>query len=256
LETGVIKFPSLGIAALTCILSAVQTPALAIAPDQEIAWGNASIIELFTSQGCASCPEADQLLEQLSHRPDVIALSFPVSYWDYLGWKDTLARPENADRQRKYAKVMGDGEVYTPQAIVNGVRNCVGSDRNEIESAVEATAPVVGRFAVPIILTRDNGKLVVDVAGAPEGSKYRKGKVWVATVRQPLSVPIQRGENAGAVVTYTNVVRKLTEAGEWEGAPTSYTLPLNTLAADGESLVVFLQAELQGRIVAATRAGE
>ncbi len=246
-------FPSLVILALAFLLSGAQSPASARA--EEIAWGNASVIELYTSQGCSSCPEADQLLEQLSHRPDVIALSFPVSYWDYLGWKDTLARPENTERQRAYAKQLGDGEVYTPQAIVNGVRNCVGSDREEIEAAVEATAPVVGEFAVPIMLSRENGKLIVEVAGAPEGSRYRKGKIWVATVRQPLAVPIQRGENAGVVVTYTNVVRKLTDAGDWEGAPVSYALPLSSIAEEGESIVVFLQAK-EGRIVAATRAGE
>ncbi len=248
------RFPSLLILALAIVLSIAQAPASARA--QEIAWGNASVVELYTSQGCSSCPEADQLLEQLSHRPDIIALSFPVSYWDYLGWKDTLAKPENANRQRAYAKTMGEGEVFTPQAIVNGVKNCIGSNRAAIEAAVEDTAPVVGKFAVPIILTRDDGKLIIETGGAPEGSKYRKGKVWVATVQQPLPVPITRGENAGTVVTYTNVVRKLTEAGDWEGAPASYALPLSSLAEDGESLVVFLQAETQGRIVAATRAGE
>jgi hypothetical protein len=221
-----------------------------------MAWGNASVIELYTSQGCSSCPEADQILEQLSHRPDIIALSFPVSYWDYLGWKDTLARPENTDRQRSYAKALGEGEVYTPQAIINGVKNCVGSNRDEIEAAVEATAPVVGENAVPIFVRRESAKLIVEVGGAPEGSRHRKGKVWVATVRQPLAVPIQRGENAGAVVTYTNVVRKLTAAGDWEGAPAAYALPLSDIAPDGEALVVFLQAESFGRIVAATRAGE
>ena len=247
-------FSSLGILALAWVLSVAQTPASA--GEREMAWGNASVIELFTSQGCSSCPEADQLLEQLSHRPDIIALSFPVSYWDYLGWKDTLARPENTDRQRNYAKSLGDGEVYTPQAIINGVRNCVGSNREEIEAAVEATAPVIGENAVPIFVRRENGKLIIDVGGAPEGSRHRKGKVWVATVREPLAVPIHRGENAGSVVTYTNVVRKLTEAGDWEGAPASYALPLSAIAADEESLVVFLQSERFGRIFAATRAGE
>jgi hypothetical protein len=250
----VTRFSSIGFLALAWFLSTGQAPASA--REQEMAWGNASVIELYTSQGCSSCPEADQLLEQLSHRPDIIALSFPVSYWDYLGWKDTLARPENTERQRSYAKTIGDGEVYTPQAIVNGVRNCVGSNRDEIEAAVEATAPVVGENAVPIFVRRESGKLIVEVGGAPEGSRHRKGKVWVATLRPPLAVPIKRGENAGNVVTYTNVVRKLTEAGDWEGAPVSYALPLNSIAADGDSLVVFLQAERFGRIVAATRAGE
>jgi hypothetical protein len=249
----VTPFPSLVILTLTFVLAALQ-PAAARA--QDVAWGNASVIELYTSQGCSSCPEADQLLEQLSHRPDVIALSFPVSYWDYLGWKDTLARPENAQRQRTYAKNLGDGEVYTPQAVVNGVRNCVGSNRDQIEAAVEETAPVVGKDAVPIIIRREDGRLIVEVGPAPEGSRYARGKVWVATTQPPLSVPIQRGENAGAVVTYTNVVRKLTEAGDWQGATTSYALPISAVAEEGDSIVAFLQADNMGRIVAAARAGE
>jgi hypothetical protein len=250
----VTPFPSLVILAQTLILSAFHAPSPARA--EEVAWANASVIELYTSQGCSSCPEADQLLEQLSHRPDVIALSFPVSYWDYLGWKDTLARPENAERQRIYAKSIGDGEVYTPQAVVNGVRNCVGSNRDQIESAVEETAPVVGKDAVPIVIRREDGKLIIEVGSAPEGSRNTKGRVFVATVQPSLAVPIQRGENAGAVVTYTNVVRKLAEAGEWLGAPTSYALPIGAVAAEGESIVVFLQADNFGRIVAAARAGE
>jgi hypothetical protein len=253
MEIVVATFRSTGILALVGILAAA-TPSYS-AHGEDNPWSHASVIELFTSQGCASCPEADQLLEQLSHRPDVIALSFPVSYWDYLGWKDTLARPENTERQRTYAKVLGEGVVYTPQAIVNGVRNCIGGDREQIEAAVEDTAPVVGKDAVPIYVRRQDGKLMIDVGAASAGSGQKKGKVWVATVQPPLEVPIKRGENAGAVLTYTNVVRKLTEAGDWEGSATSYALPIDSVAREGEALVVFVQAPTL-RIVGATRAGE
>ena len=254
LETVVTPFSSLRLLALAGILVAANPFSFSRA--EESAWANASVIELFTSQGCSSCPQADQLLEQLSHRPDVIALSFPVSYWDYLGWKDTLARPENSERQRSYAKAFRDGEVYTPQAVVNGVLECVGSNRAQIESAIETTAPMIGEEAAPIFVRRDDGRLIIDVGGAPPGSQHRKGKVWVATIQPPLSVPIQRGENAGAVVTYTNVVRNLTEVGEWEGAPASYAVPIGSISQDGDSFVVFLQKSTLGRIVAATRVGE
>ena len=212
-----------------------------------------SVIELYTSQGCSSCPEADHLLNKLAQRPDVIALSFPVSYWDYLGWKDTLARPENSERQRSYARILGDGEVYTPQAIVNGMQNCLGNRLADIETAVKSTAPLIGKEAVPLAARIEKGRLVIDAGGAPPGSRHRKGKVWVASVLSSLTVQITRGENAGNVVTYTNVVRELMEAGEWAGAPVSYALPLNSLSKDGDVVVVFLQTEALGPIVGATR---
>jgi len=211
------------------------------------------VIELYTSQGCSSCPEADQLLNKLARRPDVIALSFPVSYWDYLGWKDTLARPENTERQRRYAKILGEGEVYTPQAIVNGMQNCRGNSLVDIETAVKATVPLIGKEAVPLSARFEGGRLIIDAGAAPRGSRHQKGKVWVASVLSSLTVQITRGENAGNVVTYTNVVRELTEAGEWRGAPVSYALPVSSLAKDGDMFVVFLQTGNLGPIVAAAR---
>ena len=244
------KISSLGILAVAALLSVAN--ASAQAAGEGIPKG-ASVIELFTSQGCSSCPEADQLLNWLAKRPDVIALSFPVSYWDYLGWKDTLARPENTERQRNYAKVLGDGEVYTPQAIVNGMQNCLGNSLADIETAVKTTKPLLGKEAVPLSVRLEGGRLIIDAGGAPSGSRYQKGKVWIASVLSSLSVQIKRGENAGNVVTYTNVVRDLTEAGEWRGAPVSYAVPLNSLSKDGDMLVVFLQTGDLGPIVAATR---
>ncbi|HXW20054.1 MAG TPA: DUF1223 domain-containing protein, partial [Roseiarcus sp.] len=95
-----------------------------------------SVVELFTSQGCSSCPPADRILAELTRDPNVLAMSFPVDYWDYIGWKDTLAEPTHAQRQEAYAKASGRGQVYTPQAIVNGLADAVGSDRRQIEDAV------------------------------------------------------------------------------------------------------------------------
>ena len=242
---------SLGILVLAGMLSVANASAEA---SGEAAPKTASVIELYTSQGCSSCPEADQLLNQLAHRPDVIALSFPVSYWDYLGWKDTLARPENTERQRNYAKIFGDGEVYTPQAIVNGMRNCLGNSLADIETAVKTTKPILGKEAVPLGVRVEGGRLIIDAGGAPPGSRHQTGKVWIASVLSALTVQIKRGENAGNVVTYTNVVRDLTEAGEWRGAPVSYAVPVNSLSKDGDMLVVFLQTGDLGPIVGAVRA--
>jgi hypothetical protein len=212
-----------------------------------------SVIELFTSQGCSSCPPADRLLQVLSQRPDIIALSFPVTYWDYLGWKDTLASPENAQRQRGYANAQGDGQVYTPEVVVNGLKACVGSDLDAIESALKSTALIIRKDAVPLAVKRESGKLVIEAGAAPQDSQYKKGKVWIASVQRSAPVTIKRGENAGRVVTYTNVVRGLIEAGEWQGAAASYAVPAGTLPKGGDMYVVFLQVETLGPIVAAAR---
>jgi hypothetical protein len=246
----VTTFSALRVLALTGVfgIGFPAVPARADATSAQI-----SVIELFTSQGCSSCPPADRLLKSLSERPDLIALSYPVTYWDYLGWKDTLARQENTERQRNYASSRGDGQVYTPQAVVNGLEGCVGSNLDAIESAVRVTSPVVRKESVPLSVRRESGKLIIETGGAPSGSRHKTGKVWVAAVQRSLTVPIIRGENAGQTVTYTNVVRQLIDAGEWQGAPASYALPLDTISKDGDMLVVLLQAESLGPIVAATR---
>src|SRR5262249_17833856 len=96
-----------------------------------------AVLELFTSQGCSSCPAADKLLGELARDPSLGALSLPIDYWDYIGWKDTLAKPRHTARQRSYAKSRGDGEVYTPQVVINGVARAVGSEKDQIEKAIE-----------------------------------------------------------------------------------------------------------------------
>ena len=241
---------SLGVLAVACFLPVANPPARAAGSSQN---HGASVIELYTSQGCSSCPEADKLLNRLAQRPDIIALSFPVSYWDYLGWKDTLARPENSERQRGYAKIFGDGEIYTPQAIVNGMQNCLGNSLPDIETAVKATKPLAGREAVELSARVEGGRLVIEAGEAPPGSRHRNGRVLVAAVQRASKVKITRGENAGTDLTYTNVVRRLTEAGEWSGEPVSYSLPLNALSQEGDQFVVFLQTGKLGPIVGAAR---
>lgn len=243
------KTPSaLGVLAIAGISGLGFEPCFA----QAAAPAQPSVIELFTSQGCSSCPPADRLLKRLSERPDVIALSFPVTYWDYLGWKDTLARKENTERQRRYAAIQGS-EVYTPEAIVNGLKECVGSDLGAIESALKATTSQVRREAVPLSARQETGKIVIEAGAAPPDSQHKTGKVWVAAVRQSANVAIAAGENKGHKVTYTNVVLGLTEAGGWHGAPASYAVPSSAIPKDRDMLVVFLQAEPLGAIVGATR---
>jgi len=213
-----------------------------------------SVVELFTSQGCSSCPPADKLLGELATKPGIIAMSFPVTYWDYLGWKDTLARPENTARQRGYAAKAAEGEVYTPQVFVNGLKGCVGSNRSDIEAAVHSTGSALQKSIVAVAVRRDGKKLLIEAGAAPEGSKLRNAKVWVASVLRNADVPIGGGENAGRKVTYTNVVHSLIEAGDWEGAAASYSVPVDgSKLQDGDMFVVFLQAEHLGAIVGAAR---
>src|SRR6516164_11066157 len=120
-----------------------------------------AVVELFTSQGCSSCPPADKILGELAKDPSVIALSMPIDYWDYLGWKDTLADARFSARQQAYSRVRGDRDVYTPQVIVNGSAHVVGSDRTAIESAIGTTRGTDGVMSVPVSLTLAGKQLTV-----------------------------------------------------------------------------------------------
>jgi hypothetical protein len=247
-EVLVTRFSASGLLALAVFLIGFER-SLA---QEEAGPAKMSVVELFTSQGCSSCPAADRVLRQLAQRPGVIALSFPVAYWDYLGWKDTFARPENAARQQRYAAIKG-GEVYTPEAIVNGLRHCVGSNLDAIEYALKATDPIIRGEAVWLSARRQDGKLIIETGAARDSARYKMGKVWVAAVQRSAEVAIKAGENSGRKITYTNVVLGLTEAGAWEGAPASYAVQLSTIPKGGEMLVAFLQAEPLGPIIGAAQ---
>ncbi len=130
------------------------------------------VAELFTSQGCSSCPPADRWLAAIARKPGVVAVSFHVDYWDYIGWRDTLASPAFTARQKAYAAAQGEANVYTPQAIVNGLAGAAGGDRAEIEQAIKVTKGVDGALTVPMRLTETGGHFMVEVAkgaGGPAG---------------------------------------------------------------------------------------
>jgi hypothetical protein len=184
------------------------------------------VLELFTSQGCSSCPPADELLKDLAKRDDVIALSFPVSYWDYLGWKDTLAKEEYNKRQKVYAKKRGDREIYTPQLIVNGMTHVVGSRPEAIDAAMKLTTEKLKNAHVPVTVEVADGKATVTAGSAPEGSARRDGLLSVICFSKSVEVEIGRGENTGREVTYTNVAREIIPAGKWRGSNVQYTVDL------------------------------
>ena len=208
------------------------------------------VVELFTSQGCSSCPPADRLLSTLARDPNKVALTFPVDYWDFIGWKDTFAEPAFTARQKAYAAVRGDAHVYTPQAVIDGLVDAVGSDQAAIEQAVATYKGTSGALTIPIRVRETDGVLHIDIDagnGAPAG-------VYVLRVVRSLTVAIARGENSGRKVTYTNVVRAMRKIGEWNGTARQFSL--TELRGNDEGYVVLLQKgalERPGVILAAAK---
>jgi hypothetical protein len=198
-----------------------------------------AVMELFTSQGCSSCPPADALFAEYVTRPDVLALSFSVDYWDYLGWKDTLARPDNTARQRDYAAARGDGQVYTPQVIIDGRTHVVGSDRAQIDKALAGSA----LLSVPISLTPSAEALTVTVGDAPT-TGMRHATLWLVMYESTVTVPVERGENSGHTLTYNNVVRKLRPVAWWKGKEMTVDLPRSEIThANTARCALLLQSE-------------
>jgi hypothetical protein len=204
---------------LVCIASLTPPPASAGEPR--------AVIELFTSQGCSSCPPADKLIGELSHDPTLIALSLPVDYWDYLGWKDTLALHGHSNREHAYAEARGDREVYTPQAVVNGIAHVVGSDKAAIERAIAQTRRRASPLTLPVTMTVADGKVVVNI---PAGDvDQHSAEVWLCPISGKVEVAIGRGENRGRTIDYSNVVRRWMKLGEWKGKAETFSVKLADL---------------------------
>jgi hypothetical protein len=200
-----------------------------------------AVVELFTSQGCSSCPPADALLGKLAHDPNVIALTLAIDYWDYIGWKDTLAIPGHANRQKAYSKMRGDRGVYTPQVIVNGSTQALGSDQADIERAIGQSHRASATLSVPVSIKVADGRLTVD-APAGKGTDEH-AEVWLCPVSSAVPVAIGRGENHGRTITYHNAVRRWIRLGEWNGAAASWSISLKDLKSEGaDKAAVLLQS--------------
>lgn len=201
------------------------------------------VVELFSSQGCNSCPPGDRLLTELRDQPGVLALTLHVDYWDYLGWKDTLAGPDFSQRQYDYAKARGDMDVYTPQMIVNGQKQMVGSQRSEVFAVLEQSR----RKAWPVTVTVDDrGKELAVEVGAGTG----EATLWVMPILDHVKVKIEKGEMAGREVAYTNVVRRLVPAAMWTGTATKVSLPKDgLLTPDSTGCVALLQSGKVGPVL-------
>lgn len=210
-----------------------------------------AVIELYTSQGCSSCPPADQLAEKMSATDDVVVLTFPVDYWDYLGWKDTLARPDNTERQYAYSRILGHSGVYTPQVVVNGREHVVGSDARAIDIAIKRQKNRHGGLPVPVSIATDGDILKVNVGAADEAAKKEIGggmaTLWLVLYERTNEVPIGRGENRGRTVNYTNVVRRMQPIGMWKGSAKQLDLPKDEIFKKaGIGCAVLVQLDVSG----------
>jgi hypothetical protein len=195
------------------------------------------VVELFTSQGCSSCPPADAFLGELAKRKDVLALGFHVDYWDSLGWKDPFAAPGATARQHAYAAQFGRKEVYTPQMVIDGRFQLVGSYRDEVLRAIAAAKP---ETAAQIDFAADGREVRI-------GGGSGDGRILIVRYVHDRTTPVARGENAGATAHDVNAVEKLTEAGRWTGQP--ITLPVDALAP-GHGVAALIQSD-DGRILGA-----
>jgi hypothetical protein len=200
-----------------------------------------ALIELFTSQGCSSCPAADKLLGDLAADPSLVAISVPIDYWDYLGWKDTLALAAHSARQRAYAHVRGDRQVYTPQVVVNGSTHALGSDRAAIERAIAQTDRNHAVMSLPVLMSVGGNDLVVKVDS--EENENITAEVWLCPLARAVPVAIGRGENHGRTVTYHNVVRHWLKLGEWSGAAETWNVPVAEIKTDGVDAAALMVQE-------------
>jgi hypothetical protein len=200
-----------------------------------------ALLELFTSQGCSSCPAADKLLGEFATDPSIVALSLPIDIWDYLGWKDTLANPAHSARQRAYARLRGDRQVYTPQIVVNGSMHVLGSDRAAIERVIAQTDQKPDVMSLPVLMSVGGTDLSVTVE--PSDNGHADGEVWLCPLESAVAVAIGRGENRGRSVTYHNVVRHWLKVGDFTGTNQTWTVPMSVIATDGIDAAAVLVQE-------------
>lgn len=214
------------------------------------------VLELFTSQGCSSCPPADALLGTLAQREDVIALSLPVDYWDYLGWKDTFAKAAFSDRQRHYAAARGDREVYTPQLVIGGRIGVVGSSRDQVANGIAQAKSIAAQCPIRLEAQSSASRVVISVAHLE--ANYRatcpgQATLFLARVQREGRVRIGRGENGGREIIYHNIVRSLEPLGGWGGEALTREVDVPKTSPEGQDfLVAFLQSGVAGPILASS----
>jgi len=202
------------------------------------------VVELYTAQGCASCGEANAHVAKLADKPGVLALTFSVDYWDYLGWADTFAKPEFAERQKAYVAKLSLREPYTPQVVIDGAAQAAGSKADKVDQLV-AQAGKNARNP-PDIHFVDEKRVYVGSARAPKGG----GEIWLLRYDpREQEVAVKAGDNKGQTIPEKNVVRELKRLGSWRGKPVAFRLP--EASEEGLKTVVLVQAARGGRVLGA-----
>jgi hypothetical protein len=211
------------------------------------------LVELFTSLGCSSCPPADQLMGELQKRDDVVALSFNIDYWDYIGWRDTLANHENTLRQQAYEKVLPSHRVYTPQVVVDGVQDVVGNQRRDVLDVIEKRSRETRGKRIPIAISPAGDTVQVRIAAGL--APAQAATVWLAHTLSSRTVNIAKGENSGRVITYHNVVRDFAAVGKWSGQALTLDLPARGKPGEiTDGVAVWVQAQGMGPVLGAAQA--
>lgn len=210
------------------------------------------VVELFTSQSCSSCPPADELLAELDRvEPGILPLGLHVTYWDRLGWKDPYSLPAATDRQHRYAEQFGARQVYTPQMVVGGRHQAIGSDRPAVLAALAAARADAARLPGPALSLQPDGDGLRVTAGAGQGTATSAATsaatLWLVGFDPRRTTAVRGGENGGRTLTEVNVVRAMRPVGEWRGAALALSLP----RPPGERAAVLLQ-DASGRILAAS----
>jgi hypothetical protein len=216
-----------------------QSPAAPRPAPRALAPSRPTVVELYTSEGCSSCPPAEAQIGRLAKQPDVIALAFHVDYWDDLGWRDRFGLPEAVTRQRQYARTLHLPSVYTPQLVIDGQRDLVGGSG----SGISGRQP-----GVPLDVALQNGSLLVTL-GAQQ--QLAACDVLLVGYLPEAASKVTRGENAGRELHEFNIVRSVRTLGSWNGEGRSFDVPLTSLAADATGVVVLVQQHDQGPIVGA-----
>jgi len=222
---------------LTTILAAFVFANLASAEERPV------VIELYTSQGCSSCPPADALLQELATRDNVVALALHVDYWDYIGWKDKFADPEHTKRQRLYASVAGRRMIYTPQMIINGQEGVVGNRPRDVNELIRKYASKESYVDLDVTRTGDSLRITAKAMDGLTGTM----SIQIARYRPKSTVDITKGENAGRTLNYSNIVTELTEVATWD---TRRPLDVKALAQGDQPIVVLVQRDGLGPIEA------
>ncbi|MBM3506639.1 MAG: DUF1223 domain-containing protein [Alphaproteobacteria bacterium] len=249
---------SAAFAATVALAFGAQLPLGSSAQAQAIAQKPVTVVELFTSQGCNSCPPADKFLLELVARQDrdnLIVLGYHVDYWDYLGWADTFATPQSTARQRGYMRSLRLQSVYTPQIVVGGRYERVGADKAAVEAAIEqARATVPGGGANVWFDYAENGAPVLRVEPPPASDFKVDAEILLVLFADTKNVPIARGEHAGKTIGYANIVQTMLHLAKWDGRPATFSPPTGQLSPGASFCAAIVQQVNQGPILGAVRA--